>query len=171
MWLRRLYVIKNRLDVPFRGSYLARAMISTAIDSEEPVYTIFSFSASSFLFLGALQVDYRTSFLIMLGTFAVTSLGDSVRVILAFRNATSIADAYVSSGLMESTLRTAATTELKPTNVYEDLGRGRIIVIMVFITQVILITFVVRISWNSRGQTCACFWLGHCINETIPLIQ
>jgi hypothetical protein len=148
MWLRRLYVIKHRLDVPFRGSYLVRAMISTAIDSEEPVYTIVSFSATSFLFLGALQLDYRASFLIMLGTFGVTSLGDSVRVILAFRNATSMQDAYVSSDMVESSLRAAKETELKPTNVYEDLGRGRIIVIMVFITQAILITFVVRLAWN-----------------------
>lgn len=144
MWIRRLYLIKQRRDVPFRGSYLIRAMISTAIDSEEPFYTIASFSAFSFLFLGGLQLDYRISFIVMLGIFAMTSAGDSIRVILAFRDATSLSDAFVSSDIMESSMRKAVETELKPANVYEDLGRGRTIVIMVFITQAVLISFVVR---------------------------
>ena len=146
MWIRRLYLIKQRRDVPFRGSYLVRAMISTAIDAEEPFYTIASFSAFSFLFLGGLQLDYRISLMAMLGIFAITSVGDSVRVILAFLDATSLSDAVVSSDIMESSMRKAVETELKPANVYEDLGRGRTIIIMVFVTQVILISFVVRIA-------------------------
>jgi hypothetical protein len=121
-------------------------MISTAIDAEEPFYTIASFSAFSFLFLGGLQLDYRISLMAMLGIFAITSVGDSVRVILAFLDATSLSDAVVSSDIMESSMRKAVETELKPANVYEDLGRGRTIIIMVFVTQVILISFVVRIE-------------------------
>ena len=143
LWIRRLKVVKKELDRPMTGDLLIRAMISTAIDADEPFYTITSFAAFSFLFLGGLQLDYSLALTVMLISFAVTSLGDAIRVILALRNATTLADATVSSRLMASSIRKAVMTELKPTNVYEDLGRGRTIVFMVFVTQAILIGFVV----------------------------
>ncbi|KAI2493623.1 hypothetical protein MHU86_20911 [Fragilaria crotonensis] len=55
---------------------------------------------------------------------------------------------------MESSMRKAVETELKPANVYEDLGRGRTIVIMVFITQAVLISFVVIDIMSSQTFKC-----------------
>lgn len=144
MWVRRLQHLKANLGHPMTGTILLRAMISVAIDSDEPFYTIVSFSAFSFFFLGGLQLDYTITFTAMLLFFGLASFGDSLRVLLAFRGATSLADVVVTSNIMESKMRDRrATTELKPSNVYEDLGRGRTIVFMVFCTQVILISFVV----------------------------
>ena len=144
LWIRRLLVVKKELDRPMTVDLWIRAMISAAIDADEPFYTMTSFSAFSFLFLGGLQLDYSLALTVMLVSFAVTSLGDVVRVLLALRNATTLADATVSSRLLASSIRRTIMTELKPTNVYEDLGRGRTIVFMVFVTQAILIAFVVR---------------------------
>lgn len=149
MWLRRLKALKANLlkdhNVTLGGSVLFRAMISVAIDSDEPFYTIVSFSAFSFFFLAGLQLNYTVTFSSMLAFFGLCAFGDSVRVLLAFSGANSLADVVFTSKVMESKLRNKpATTELKPSNVYEDLGRGRTIVMMVFFTQVILISFVVR---------------------------
>mmetsp|Transcript_26611 Transcript_26611/g.44409 ORF Transcript_26611/g.44409 Transcript_26611/m.44409 type:complete len:425 (+) Transcript_26611:321-1595(+) len=155
MWLRRLAALKKTLGVPLKGSILLRAMISVAIDSDEPFYTIVSFSAFSFIFLGGLQLDYVITFSVMLGFFGLSAFGDSVRVLLAYQGATSLADVVVTSNIMESKMRNrTVTTELKPGNVYEDLGRGRTIVLMVFVTQVILISFVVTDIYASETHNC-----------------
>jgi hypothetical protein len=125
-------------------------MISAAIDSDEPFYTISSFSAFSFVCLGGLQLNYEVTFAMMLVGFAISSLGDSIRVIVAYHDAASLADVVLTSNLLSSKLaknskrQVVVTTELSPSNVYEDFGRGSTIVLMVFATQVILISFVVR---------------------------
>lgn len=153
MWLRRLHALQKTLNIKLRGTVLLRAMISVAIDSDEPFYTIVSFAAFAFLFLGGLQLDYEITFSVMLGTFALSAAGDSIRVLLAFKDAASLADVIVTSDIMKSKLRNVST-ELKPHNVYEDLGRGKTIVIMVFITQVILISFVVTDIFETETHTC-----------------
>jgi hypothetical protein len=107
------------------------------------LYTTISYGASSFLFLGAIQLNYQWTLLGMLVFYTFTSLGETVRVLLALSHANSLADIVVTSGFLASKLRTVST-ELKPANVYEDLGRGTTIVLMVFVTQIILISFVVR---------------------------
>jgi hypothetical protein len=56
----------------------------------------------------------------------------------------------VTSDILESQMR-GIKAELNPSNVYEDLGRGKTIVLMVFITQVILISFVVSFVGLCRG--------------------
>lgn len=148
LWIRRLRVVKEELQQPMTLDLWIRAMISAAIDADEPFYTIISFSAFSFLFLGGLQLDYSLALTIMLVSFAVTSLGDVVRVILALRSAKTLSDATASSRLLASSIRKSVISELRPTNVYEDLGRGRTIVFMVFVTQAILIAFVVRLPFG-----------------------
>ena len=122
---------------------MLRALISRAIDNDDPKYTIASFSAFSFLFLGGLQLNYYWTLLAMIIVYFVASFGDSARILLAFSSATSLRDVIHTSHIVQSQMRTVQTT-LNPSNVYEDLGRGVTIVTMVFITQMILIAFVVR---------------------------
>jgi hypothetical protein len=117
-------------------------MISAAIDSDSSLYVIVSYGGVSFLFLAGLQLDYEYTFIAMLAFYAFMSLFESIRVLLAYVSANSLADVVVTSDLIKSKLR-GVSTELKPTNVYEDLGRGGTIVFMVFATQCILIAFVV----------------------------
>jgi hypothetical protein len=142
MWLQRLMAIKKDLGDTFQGSVIVRAMLSALVDSDEPFYTIASMAATSFFFLGGLQLHYATTFSVMLGFFSIVSLADTLRVLLAFRRYQGLSDVVVTSNLMGSKMN-KVVTELSPSNVYEDLGRDRTVVSMVFITQVILIAFVV----------------------------
>jgi hypothetical protein len=80
----------------------------------------------------------------MFGYFAFESCGDSFGVILAFYEANDFSDVVVTSNSVRRELNTKAMT-LQPTNVYEDVGRDLNIVTMVFITQLILISFVVSV--------------------------
>lgn len=122
---------------------MLRAMISRAIDNDEAAYTVASFAACSFLFLGGLQLDYQGTLLAMLFLYIVVSLGDTLRILLAVASANSLSDVVQTSSIVHSRLR-EVQARLNPSNVYEDLGRNKTIVCMVFITQCILIAFVVR---------------------------
>jgi hypothetical protein len=126
-------------------SLMLRAILSTAIDMEEPFFTIASYSSLSFCLLGCLQMNYKTSLTAMIVFWMVISFGDPLRIALAVADAKSLADVIVSSPMLDSAIRKAVvSTELKPTNIYEDLGRGRTILCMVFVTQLLMIVFVVR---------------------------
>lgn len=147
MWCHRIGKLKKKLaalnpPIILTGNALARAWISCAIDSDSPFYVIVSFGAVSFLFLGGVQLDYKWTLLAMIILYTVSSLGETVRILLALSSSASLADVVMTSDILASQLR-GVSTELKPSNVYEDMGRGKTIVVMVFITQVILISFVV----------------------------
>jgi len=127
----------------WKGSLRVRTMISAAVDNDDPAFTVVKLCAQSFVFLGAIQINYEVAFLTMLGCFAVASCFDLMRVIIAFREADSLTDYMATSFVIKR--KTRNRTQLKPTNVYEDLTRERAIVFMVFITQALLISFVVSI--------------------------
>jgi len=160
MWVRRVYQTKQdveKLGVPFGGSTLLRAMISRAIDNDDPLYTVISFGAFSFLFLGGIQLSYQTTLVAMLIVYAIASFGDSARILLAVKSADSLQDVVQTSSIVHSSLRKKQeqpSTRLNPSNVYEDLGRGKTIVIMVFITQCILISFVFVDLFDSQTTSC-----------------
>jgi hypothetical protein len=143
--VRRLQRIRADIDGPLTGSLSLRAMLSALIDNDEPVYTIVKMAAQSFLFLGGLQLNYEAAFSAMLGYFALESCADSLRVVLAFREAHDASDCVVTSKSLRTQLDDK-TRILQPTNVYEDIGRDTTIVAMVFITQCLLIAFVVSAS-------------------------
>jgi hypothetical protein len=158
MWIKRVIATKKKITDnggKFEGNLAIRALISATFDSDSNsvMYIIVSFSAVSFLFLGGTQLDYQTTVAIMILYYAVTSFGESLWVYLAYRDATCLQDVVHTSAVMQSSLRNVTqsslrnpSVELKPTNVYEDLGRGRAIVIIIFITQCVLVSFVVSTS-------------------------
>jgi hypothetical protein len=126
MWIRRVYKFKQeraKVNMTFQGMTAIRAMISLAIDNDDPAYTVASFAAFSFLFLGGLQLSYQTTFIVMIILYALASVGDSARIILAMLSANSLADVVQDSIIVGSKLRTAKAV-LNPSNVYEDIGRG-----------------------------------------------
>lgn len=149
MWVHRYNKLRDDMaakDPPIilKGNSQMRALISCAIDSDSPFYVIVSYGAASFLFLGGIQLNYEWTLLAMILVYVASAVGETIRVLLAFQSAKSLGDVVVTSALMASKVR-GVSTDLRPSNVYEDLGRGRTIVFMVFITQVILIAFVVSI--------------------------
>jgi hypothetical protein len=157
MWLRRVGRFKERMaerNVTLEKHVLLRAYISCAIDSDDTFYALVSFVAASFLFLGGFQLHFKWTLLAMILTYTVTSVGETASVILAVRNTPSSKELIVTSDTMGSRMRNLKA-ELNPTSVYEDLGRDKTIVLMVFITQVILIVFVVRslCEWSKIRDT------------------
>lgn len=134
------------------GSLRLRAIISAALDNDETFYTTIKLSAGSFLFLGAIQLNYQLAFLCMLGAYSLESFFDTLRIVIAFREADSLA-AYTA---LNSHIRrkTRNATQLKPQNVYEDLTRERTVVFMVFLTQCLLIGFVVYDIYEKDTHSC-----------------
>jgi hypothetical protein len=157
MRLSRMSKLMAEKGIKFQGTTLLRGAISCAIDVDDSFYVIVSFGGVSFLFLGGIQLHYQWTLLAMVCTYLVASLGETIRVLLAFGTAKSLADVVVTSDLMKSQLRNVST-QLKPSNVYEDLGRGRTIVVMTFITQGILIAFVVSKPFLVDDWRCCWWW-------------
>lgn len=150
----RVRRLKRQFQHLFTGSLMVRGMISAAIDVDDPGFTVTRLCATSFLFLGGLQLDYEYGLIALLGAMGLLSSLDILRVLLAFREVDSLSDytAVVTSKKIQR--KTRNITELKPTNVYEDLTRARSIVVMVFITQCILISFVVIDIYDAPTHTC-----------------
>lgn len=155
-WILRLQQKRRTLTAAgasFHGRLLLRAMISAFIDSDDAGYVIVKMAAQSFFFLGGLQYDYELTFIVMLGYFAFESCFDTLRILLAFSEVKSLKDLIVTGSNLQSLIREslkAPTIVLSPTNVYEDLSRPKSIVLMVFITQCVLIAFVV----SARRRLC-----------------
>ena len=147
MWVRRVQTYKTKLEdrkVIIDSNILLRVCISCAIDTEDAFYTIVSFGAASFLFLGGIQLNFKWTLLAMIVTYTVSSVGETLGILLAFFSAPSLERLVATSDIMASRMR-GIKAELNPSSVYEDLGRGSTIVVMVFVTQVILISFVVSL--------------------------
>ena len=145
MWCFR-YKEKRAAIPPEKWTYWmsTRAAISAAIDNDNPVYTMIKIAAQSIMFLGGIQIDYHKAFFVMLIFFAVESSLDSMRTLLCVYEYKSHNELILTSRRMQLDINTdSAVTQLSPTNVYEDLSRVRYVVVMVFITQFLLISFVV----------------------------
>lgn len=143
LWYWRFRKIRRAISKEQWTTSLAlRGMISAAIDNDSPSYTIAKLAAQSFLFLAGIQLNYGMSFLVMLLYFTFESSLDTWRTMLSFFEYKDFDDLVVTSNSMRSQIK-KTSTQLTPTNVYEDLSRDQYIVIMVFVTQSILISFVV----------------------------
>ena len=134
---------KRNPPIILSGNTLIRAYISCATDTDSPAYVMVSFGAASFMFLGGVQLAYRWTLMAMFIVYNISALAESMLVLLAYWSSRSLSDLVVTTGYVASQLR-GASSVLNPSSVYEDVARGNTIVIMVFITQVILISFVVR---------------------------
>jgi len=128
-------------------------MISAAIDNDSPSYTIIKMAAQSFVFLGGIQLNYEMAFIIMLAFFTFESSLDVFRTMLSFFEYKDFDDLVVTSNSMRHQIK-KTSTQLSPGSVYEDLSRHQYIVIMVFLTQAVLISFVVVDIFDSATHSC-----------------
>lgn len=93
--------------------------------------------------------------------YAILSFSDSLRVLLSLKEAQCLQDLVVVSKrdkkfLLQSLKLKAegrASIELDSGNVYENVSQNPFVVGMVFLTQVVLIAFVVRDIFNTESQT------------------
>lgn len=125
-------------------------MLACLLDNDDPFYTIASYSATSLLFLGGIQINYELTLILMLFVYAISSFGDSLRVILAFIKYDSLSKVEVVSDMSKQVQDAAGKNDhndmivkLDPSNVYEDIAREPTIVIMLFCTQALFICIVV----------------------------
>ena len=132
-----------------------RAMISAAIDNDDPRYTIVKITAQSMAFLAGIQVDYHTAFFVMVIFFTVESSLDTLRTMLVVYEHAGRSDLVSTSARMMQDLQ-KNNGELHPTNVYEDLSRVKYVVVMVFITQFLLISFVVSLTSSFLFCSVSC---------------
>ena len=144
--------IKNQTALEFKGSIRLRALIGALVDVDDPAFTCFKFAAQSFFFLGAIQINYEVGFIAMIACFTFESCFDTIRILIAFREVNSLDEFMPVSKKIGHKARNK--TQLQPTNVYEDLTRGKAIVLMVFVTQCLLIAFVVADVYQSPLHSC-----------------
>jgi len=159
-----LYVQRVRRmppNVTGKGAQLSpaifcRELISAFVDRNDTLFILCKTVGQFFLFLGGLQCNFQLTFIIMLALLAGESCLDALRIFIALGEVkTSIQKDLVVVESWKGQLeeknkkkkkkkKSENDTQLTPTSVYEDLSRPPLIVIMVFITQSLLITFVVR---------------------------
>lgn len=159
LWFQRFCKLSRAVDEKNWSSKLAmRAMISAAIDIDSPAYTIFKTTAQSFLFLAGIQLNYETAFIVMLAYFAFESSLDAFRTLLSVVEYQDFNDLVVTSNRLRNQIK-KTNTQLTPSNVYEDLSRDSHIVVMVFVTQALLISFVASLFASSflsiKLENCA----------------
>ena len=126
-----------------------RILISAAIENDNDLFSILTYTAVSFLVLFGIQQDYTLTWTLMIVFYVLVSSLESIRVVLAYLsvhyNAKGHGELVFSSeNMYEQFSKMSKDQVLKPKNVYENLGREYYLVFMIFITQVVLITFVVR---------------------------
>jgi hypothetical protein len=147
MWLRRVFVFRKTMkerEIPLHGHLWVRAFITCAMALDDPLYTIVRYAAASFLFLGGIQLHFRWTLLAMLLTYTASATAETARIVIAFLSTPSLKSLVVAGDGMLAAQMRGITTQLNPSSVYEDIGRGKTITFMVFITQAILISIVVR---------------------------
>lgn len=129
------------MGAPFQGPLILRAMISAMVDEDSPFYSVVSFSAVSFLFLGVLQQNWNIGLIVMLAYYVFKACLETFRILLGYWSANDLSDIIVPSKRLKSELQ--ISSELQPKNMYEDLSRGSLSVGMVFVSQSVLIAMVV----------------------------
>jgi len=165
MFLHRVHKLKKRSPEKLQGFDLYRGLIACLIDNDSPYYTITSFSAISFLFLGGIQTDFQTTLIFMICYYAVVSFGDSLRVLMAYWSYGSLSEVFLftemDAGLKNKQAEDEKekdmkfeTMEVQPNNIYEDMGREKTIVIMIFITQMVLVSFVCIDIYRAETVRC-----------------
>ena len=125
-----------------RWSVRLRTLISAFIDTNDPWFVVSKFTAQSFWFLGGMQLDYEIAFVGMMVVFCLESVLDSLRVVIAYQESASLED-YVPTSDYYIKPKNSKAIELQPVDVYEDLSRPYMIVVMVFVTQALLIGMVI----------------------------
>ena len=158
LWAARFRKMKNAIPLDRMTYWMSvRAMISAAIDNDDPAYTIIKITAQSVMFLGGIQLDYHTAFFVMVLFFTFESSLDTLRTLLVVYEHSSTKDLITTSARTMAEIDfESKVTQLHPTNVYEDLSRVRYVVFMVFVTQTLLISFVVSVvdilPWCHAGD-------------------
>lgn len=129
-----------------------RTSLAAAMDSDDHVHTMMYHFAIGFIFLGFFQLNYEGAYYSMLIYNAIVSCGDMVQVYLAYREYGSLQDLISRSPNYilrdsddkheEAAKVDKAEYNFEPANVYQNIARESLVVIMVFITQVVFILFV-----------------------------
>jgi hypothetical protein len=150
---RRVAVLRQKFGTTWSGTLRVCSMISAYMDNDEATFAVARLVTKSFFFLGMLQIDFHRGFLIMLGILVIESCVDMARILLAYWNCKSLEELRNTSEDEAREISTAST-ELEPTNVYEDLTRPRTIAVMVFLIQTLLIGIVMYDSYSTTTRTC-----------------
>jgi len=151
-WINRTRYLMSQRENPDMNLIL-RIMISAAIDNDRNLFVMTSYSATSLLFLGGIQTNYFSTLWVMIAFYTLTASLESARVFLGYQSAVE-GKVILSSDVMKENYKKVSSKELAPNNVYEDLGRKMFMVMMVFITQVVLISFVFIDLQKSNLSSC-----------------
>lgn len=140
MWTVRFQRLRKAItndSSELKGVDLIRAMISCAVQNDSPTFSVARFQAESFFLLGGFQLDYKTTFGVMLVIYLFFAFGEYLCVLLTVSKFESLQTA-----INENKERDITHTKLTPKNVYQDFSLNLAMTSMVFTTQFILIAFV-----------------------------
>jgi len=156
-----------------REKYLFFRMLLTAtMNSGNPVHTVIYHFAHGFIFLGLFQLDYERGYYILLIFNAIVAIWDTIEISLDYREYDSLNDLINRTGsyiFRDAGKKNEETTRannkivynFEPTNVYQNVGRENLVVLMIFITQIILIGLVAYDTVHN-GAT------GDCLTDKSP---
>jgi len=149
LWVVRVGQLKQKWgeiypDIPFTGNLRIRGMISVGTECEHPGYVMTNFAAISFIFLGVLQLDYELGLMLQLFVYFLTAFAQAFGVLLGYWSYDKVTDFIPTSSSMAHAIKNGAAHggKIKPSSVYEDLGRNFKIVFMIFLTQLLMMILV-----------------------------
>lgn len=153
-WVIRVLRLKKVVGDAYTANTRTRAWISAFVDNDEAPYTICKMYAQSFLFLEACNtiMNWHSRWCWAFSPsnrlwIRCESCWPFIRPRLCRMSCSPLALLRLPCETPKKRSMHQEMVQLKPRNVYEDLSRDKLIVVMIFITQAILIAFVVRTFW------------------------
>jgi len=146
-------------------STFTRTFLSALMDGDDATYTVMSNFAIQFLFLGGFQLSYTMTYQILMLVMGVTALGELIRIYLAYRQYDSLRDLVVTYKIRNKKEKMTldntninqynrAIVDYTPDNVYQNLSRNAAMITVVFLSQAILISFVVFDAMQKTRIKC-----------------
>jgi hypothetical protein len=156
LYLKRVRRLSQKFSPEeFHGTLKLCTKLSAYMDHyEAPGFATLRVSTKGFFILSVCQYNFHLGFWIMIGMLVIESSLDTLRVLLAYWRCKSVKSVVAIVDEEARDLRSTVATTLEPTNVYEDLTRPQAIGVMVFVTQVFLITLVLRDTYQNTMRTC-----------------
>lgn len=144
------------------GSIFTRMFITALLDTGDVNFTASYYFTIGFFFLAGYQLDFNMTYSVMLLIFAFVALADLARIYLSYRSYDSLRDYVVTAKTARKEMEVEsrgevnqATVTITPGNIYQNMTRMMLMVILVFVAQAVLIFILVwDILNNQKLITC-----------------
>eukprot|EP00547_Thalassionema_nitzschioides_P007392 CAMPEP_0194199912 /NCGR_PEP_ID=MMETSP0156-20130528/747_1 /TAXON_ID=33649 /ORGANISM="Thalassionema nitzschioides, Strain L26-B" /LENGTH=404 /DNA_ID=CAMNT_0038924863 /DNA_START=59 /DNA_END=1273 /DNA_ORIENTATION=+ len=145
------------------GSIFSRMFLSALLDTSDVNFTSCYYFTIGFIFLAGYQINFNLTYHVLLLVFGLVALFDLLRIYLSYRRYESLRDYVVTTKTARKEMVfddrsevNQAIVTITPGNIYQNMTRMILMVIIVFVAQACLISILV---WDTltNQKTTTCF--------------